>query len=167
MKDDRNRDVRLVRPEDLDASIPVQAELRAALDALPEAWGWNASVLRFALRFLVVVAAYAAGLILLKQFVAPLLPVPTIVILIFYFLVVPIVLRPLHNLFRERHPGTVIKEAASRGLCPSCGYALAGLSREHDNRIVCPECSAAWLPSRFPRGMVESSMPAGDDDSAP
>jgi rubredoxin len=108
-------------------------------------------VLRFLLRFLFVVAIYAAGLILLKRVVAPNIPVPTIVLVIVYFVIVPIVLRPLHNIFRERHPGTIIKEAASRCLCPSCGYALEGLLREHDNRIVCPDCSAAWLPSRFPR----------------
>ena len=33
---------------------------------------------------------------------------------------------------------------ASRGFCPSCGYAMAGLHVEPDGCTVCPECGSAW-----------------------
>lgn len=35
------------------------------------------------------------------------------------------------------------------GHCGCCGYPLTALQSEHDNCVVCPECSAAWNVSRF------------------
>ena len=37
------------------------------------------------------------------------------------------------------------------GLCPSCGYTLAGLPTEADGCTKCPECGAGW---RLPRSPV-------------
>lgn len=34
-------------------------------------------------------------------------------------------------------------------VCPACGYELAGLPVEGDERVVCPECRAAWAAHRL------------------
>ena len=38
------------------------------------------------------------------------------------------------------------------GLCPSCGYGIAGVRCEADGCTVCPECSAAWRMECGPDG---------------
>ncbi|MEQ9097306.1 MAG: hypothetical protein RIE32_13705 [Phycisphaerales bacterium] len=32
----------------------------------------------------------------------------------------------------------------ARGLCPACGYSIAGLEPEEDGCRICPECGSAW-----------------------
>ncbi|MFG0284931.1 MAG: hypothetical protein ACF8R7_10960 [Phycisphaerales bacterium JB039] len=36
------------------------------------------------------------------------------------------------------------------GLCAACGHSLAGLTKEADECVTCPECGAAWLCDCFP-----------------
>lgn len=33
----------------------------------------------------------------------------------------------------------------THGICPSCGYGIKGVPPEADLRVICPECSAAWM----------------------
>lgn len=40
---------------------------------------------------------------------------------------------------------TYIRMMLRAGLCPGCSYGLAGLSREGDGCVVCPECGGAWM----------------------
>lgn len=37
----------------------------------------------------------------------------------------------------------------AEGLCPSCGYPLAGLPSAGDGCVECPECAAAWRADRL------------------
>jgi hypothetical protein len=37
-----------------------------------------------------------------------------------------------------------VRAALGELRCPACSYALAGIERDGDDLIVCPECSAAW-----------------------
>lgn len=40
---------------------------------------------------------------------------------------------------------TYIHMMLRAGLCPGCSYGLAGLAREDDGCVVCPECGGAWM----------------------
>ncbi len=52
----------------------------------------------------------------------------------------------------------VPSELLKIGRCPSCFYRLSGLPCETADRIVCPECGAAWrLPSDLPSEESQSA----------
>lgn len=41
-------------------------------------------------------------------------------------------------------PAWVRETHLRQGLCPACGYGLAGHAPEPDGCVVCPECASAW-----------------------
>lgn len=41
------------------------------------------------------------------------------------------------------------------GLCPACGYEIAGLEPEADGCRVCPECGGAWKPGDSVAGIAD------------
>jgi hypothetical protein len=48
----------------------------------------------------------------------------------------------------RRNDRRAIDACLSSGVCPGCGYTLAGLAVEDDGCRICPECAAAWrLPA--------------------
>jgi Zn-finger nucleic acid-binding protein len=53
-------------------------------------------------------------------------------------------------LLRARAP-QIAPMLTDEGLCASCGYNLAGVTPAQDGLITCPECGAAWSPTRMRR----------------
>jgi hypothetical protein len=45
----------------------------------------------------------------------------------------------------------------AHGLCPSCGYGIAGVPPDRRNEIVCPECGGAWLRIPPPAPSVDAT----------
>ncbi|MFG0285255.1 MAG: hypothetical protein ACF8R7_12600 [Phycisphaerales bacterium JB039] len=41
-------------------------------------------------------------------------------------------------------PVAIARAHIGAGVCPACGYDLAGCPAEPDGCIVCPECGGAW-----------------------
>lgn len=60
-----------------------------------------------------------------------------------------------HTVLSTR-PERIKRTWLARGLCPSCGYALAGLDADPEGRVACPECGGTWLrdPKPAPRRVV-------------
>lgn len=60
---------------------------------------------------------------------------------------------------RARRFRRVTGTALAQGVCPACGYALAGLVPEPDGCLACPECHAAWRADRVGPGPGEPAAP--------
>ncbi len=58
----------------------------------------------------------------------------------------------------RRNAGRVVRTLLAAGRCPGCTYRLGGIkSVAADGMVVCPECSAAWLPSNIGAAPVEAA----------
>ncbi len=58
---------------------------------------------------------------------------------------VPLLLLSVSAYFVQKRQASLRASAAvEMGFCGGCGYKLAGLEREEDGCVVCPECGAAW-----------------------
>lgn len=132
--DDRNRRVRLV------ARLPV-------IPGGPSAWA-RARKDPTTRRAMAAVAV-AAGVLSLLPLAFWLLGPQAAGLMILSVVIAPTTgavlgaLAAVRNAWRER-PARLQAEMLARGLCPACGYGLAGVPPEEDGCRRCPECSAFW-----------------------
>lgn len=54
-------------------------------------------------------------------------------------------------LARARVRKSLALTAVAEGVCGSCAFSLEGVAPERDDRLVCPECGAAWRADRVTR----------------
>lgn len=71
----------------------------------------------------------------------------------------------------ERKMSRIVWRWLARECCPGCGRTLAGLAREADGCVVCPECGAAWngygLSAEHPFWSPPETITADKDGDRP
>lgn len=57
--------------------------------------------------------------------------------------------RVVRRFIGRNRAAEIARRALEHGVCPSCGYALAGIEAQADGCVQCPECGAAWRAARI------------------